>query len=65
MFVMRWTCLSLMAIRPKLSDDGPRMVHYWARETTYGFARLDETGDGDALAVVQKIDETFVRATFC
>jgi hypothetical protein len=63
LFVMRWTCLSLVAIRPILADSGD--VQYWARKTMEQFARADDTGNNDALAVAQEIDETLQKAKRC
>jgi hypothetical protein len=63
LFVMRWTCLSLVAIRPILADSGD--VQYWARTTTERFARADDTGNNDALAAAQNIDETLQKAKRC
>jgi hypothetical protein len=63
LFVMRWTCLSLVAIRPTLETDG--FLHHCAREVTESFARADDTGNNDALAVSQKIDETLQKASVC
>jgi hypothetical protein len=63
LFVMRWTCLSLVAIRPILEDN--RYVQLCARRTILGFARADETGNNDALKAVQKIDKTLQKARGC
>jgi hypothetical protein len=63
LFVMRWTCLSLVAIRPILEDN--RSVQHWARETMDWFAKEDDTGNNDALAGAQKFDETLQKASGC
>ena len=54
LFVMRWTCLSLMAIRPVLEDNLD--VRRWAKETMELFAGAYD--NNDALECAQKIDET-------
>ena len=48
LFVMRWTCLSLVAIRSILEDNWE--VRIWAGETMRSFGRADDTGNNDALA---------------
>ena len=58
LFVMRWTCLSLVAIRPILEENGD--VRKWAEETIGWFESADE--NKDALACVQKIDKTLLQA---
>ena len=65
LFVMRWTCISLVAIRPILEDN--RYVQLCARRTILGFARANETGNNDVtvLEAVQKIDETLQKARGC
>jgi hypothetical protein len=63
LFVTRWTCLSLVAIRPILEDK--QWVQYRARRTIEWFASADDTGNKDALAGVQKIDETLQKAGGC
>ena len=63
LFVMRWTCLSLVAIRLILADD--KRVQSWARETIERFARADDTGSNDTLAAAQKINETLQKAGDC
>jgi hypothetical protein len=60
LFVMRWTCLSLVAIR--LIPEDNRGVQGWATEATKSFARADDTSDKDALAAALKIDETLKKA---
>jgi hypothetical protein len=60
LFVKRWTCLSLVAIRPILEDS--QHVQIRARHTMVQFARADDTGNRDALAGAQKIHETLQKA---
>jgi len=63
-FVMRWTCLSLVAVRPILDSDQLR---------DYAQAALkwletpvdDDTGEEQALTCVQKITETLNKASCC
>jgi hypothetical protein len=62
LFVTRWTCLSLVAIRPNLADE---FVQFYVRETMEQFARADDTGKNDALATAQQIDETLQKAERC
>jgi hypothetical protein len=61
-FVMRWTCLSLVAIRPILADN--RNVQIAARRAVETFATGD-IDNHDALATAQKIDETLGKASDC
>ena len=56
LFVMRWTCLSLVAIRPILEDN--RYVQMCARKTMDWFERADDTGSNDALVAAQEVDRT-------
>jgi hypothetical protein len=63
LFVMRWTCLSLVAIRPILVDN--QRVQIWARRTMRLFADEDDAGYNDALAGAQKIDKTLQKARRC
>ena len=63
LFAMRWTCLSLVVIRPILKDEWD--VWFRAREAMDHLARADETGDHDALAGAQKIDKTLQKARDC
>jgi hypothetical protein len=63
LFVMRWTCLSLVAIRQILADN--RNVQICARQTVELFAEEDDTGNDDDLAAVQKINETLEKASGC
>ena len=62
LFVMRWTCLSLMAIRPILED---RLdVRRTARQAVESIAWIG-TGNNDALTGAQKIDKTLQKARDC
>jgi hypothetical protein len=63
LFVMRWTCLSLVAIRQALADN--ELVQFWAGHAKLLFAKQDDTGNNDALAAAQKIDKTFQKARDC
>jgi hypothetical protein len=63
LFVMRWTCLSLAAIRPILADN--RTVQDRAARAMELFADVDDTGNKDALAAAQKINETLKKASGC
>jgi hypothetical protein len=63
LFVTRWTCLSLVAIRPILADN--QQVQFWARQTRKWFATADDTGNNDPLAAAQKIDKTLEKASDC
>jgi hypothetical protein len=63
LFVMRWTCLSLLVIRPILADN--RNVQIRTRETMKWFARANDTGNESALAGAQQIDETLQKAERC
>jgi hypothetical protein len=63
LFVTRWTCLSLVAIRLILADN--QDVQIWARRTMKWFAEADDTGNKDALAAAQKINETLQKAGGC
>jgi hypothetical protein len=65
-FVMRWTCLSLMAIRPILARN--RSVQMYARMAVALLGRGDDDTNHEhrqALTVARKIDETFERAWGC
>jgi hypothetical protein len=63
LFVMRWTCLSLVAIRQTLVDNEyVERGAMWAMES---FAKADDTGNNDALAGAQKINETLWKARNC
>jgi hypothetical protein len=61
-FVARWSCLSLVAIRPILADN--QDVQFWARRAMESFASADDTGN-NALAGAQKIDGTLQKARGC
>ena len=63
LFVMRWTCLSLVAIRPTLVDNED--LKFWAGRTMIWFAEEDDTGNKDALAGAQRIDGMFHKAMSC
>jgi hypothetical protein len=63
LFVTRWTCLSLMAIRPILADN--RVMQFLARQAMKSFATADDTGNDDVLATAQKINETVRKARDC
>ena len=66
LFVMHWTCLSLVAIRPILA--GSREVRIGAMEAMEAMeltAEEDDTGNKDVLAAAQKIDETLEKASDC
>jgi Family of unknown function (DUF6535) len=63
LFVMRWTCLSLVAIRPILEDN--RYVQLCAGKTMDWFARADDTGNNDAFAAAEKVDKTLQKARGC
>ena len=63
LFVMRWTCLSLVAIRPILANNG--VVQFWARQTMESLAGTDDTGNNDALATAQKINDAVQNASEC
>jgi hypothetical protein len=63
LFVMRWTCLSLVAIRPILADN--RDVQRRATRAMILFAEEDDTGNNDALAGAQKINKTLQKASDC
>jgi hypothetical protein len=63
LFVTRWTCLSLVAIRQILADNGD--VHHRARLAVGWLAEQDDTGNNKALTGAQKIDETFKKASDC
>ena len=62
LFVRRWTCLSLVAIRPILGENLD--VQSSTGRTVESFASVD-TGNNDALAGAQKIDETLQKARDC
>ena len=65
LFVMRWTCLSILAIRRTLNDEWLTMHATWA---VMSFALLQSdygTVDERALRNVQKIDESFGKSWKC
>ena len=61
LFVIRWTCLSLVAIQPDLAHMGRGPV----TQAMKSFARGDDTGNNNALTGAQKIDETLQKASDC
>jgi hypothetical protein len=63
LFVMRWTCLSLVAIRPILEND--QRVQRCAIHAVNLFASLDDTGNCEALASARKTDEHIRKASKC
>jgi hypothetical protein len=63
LFVIHWTCLSLVVIRPILA--GNRDIPFWAGRAMESFAEADDTGNKDALAAAQKINETLQKAGGC
>jgi hypothetical protein len=62
LFVMRWTCISLVTIRPIPEDN--RHVQTWASHAMKFFTE-DDTGNDDALTRAQKIDKTIKKAMEC
>ena len=63
LFVMHWTCLSLVAIRPFLADT--QIVRIFAGQTMGSFAEEDNTGNNATLATAQKVNETLQKASGC
>jgi hypothetical protein len=63
LFVMRWTCLSLVALRSILADN--EEMQYYVGDTMERFAEEDDTGNDDALAGAQKFTETLQKARGC
>ncbi len=61
-FVMRWTCLSLVSIRPILENDEARQR---ARHAVNWIAGEDDTGNREALARARKIDGILQNASDC
>jgi hypothetical protein len=59
-FVMHWTCLSLVAIRQIL--EGNQQVEDYAESTVDSLAGKAGAGDAQALEGAQKIDKTFEEA---
>jgi hypothetical protein len=66
-FVMRWTCLSLVAIRSILEPQGLTGLGICARNAVYLLERTadDDTSEEQAVTHVQKIAETFNKAWGC
>ena len=62
LFVMRWTCLSLVAIRPILEGG---ILQDYVMLAMDRFAVADDNGNNDALASAQKIDKTLLKARGC
>jgi Family of unknown function (DUF6535) len=62
-FVIRWTCLSLTAIRPLLESD--QSLHEDARLNLERLRRRDNTGEGQAPTRTEKIIETLNKASGC
>ena len=65
-FVIRWICLSIMAIRPVLSGD--ELLRTMARDVVNSiqtFQKQDGTPDEQALKNAKKIDEYFIGAYSC
>ena len=60
-FVTRWTCLSLMAIRPILARD---LSVYAGMAVTF-LEKEDDTSHEEVMTGAQKIDETFEKAWKC
>jgi hypothetical protein len=63
LFVTRWTCLSLMAIRPIPAES--QNVQIWVERAMRWFARKDDTGNDNSLTRAQKIDETLEEGGHC
>jgi hypothetical protein len=67
LFVTRWTCLSLVAVRPTLGDN--QQVQTWAGQAMERFAEQDDTGNQVGLTGAQKINEmineTLEKASGC
>jgi hypothetical protein len=66
LFVTRWTCLSLLVIRPIL--DGNTELRYFATIAVESFSQFeneDGTDDEQAEKNAQKLDEMFERAWTC
>ena len=61
--MIRWTCLSLVALRPILADN--QNVKISVRKMIHLFADEDDTGSSHSLIVAQNIDETVQKASFC
>ena len=66
LFVTRWTCLSLVSIRPILENNKDLQGHVAAVvEALISFSMVDDTGNNDVLATTQKIDGTIRKANEC
>ena len=63
LFVMRWTCLSLVAIQQILEDN--RDVWDGVTWVMDRLAEQDDSGNNDALAGAQKVDGTVQKARDC
>jgi uncharacterized protein DUF6535 len=63
LFVMRWTCLSLVAIRQNLENND--WVQYRAMKAVDSFARRGVIGNREALAGARKIDKNLQKASEC
>ena len=63
LFVTRWTCLSLVAIRPILADN--QSVQIRAGQMTNRFAKEDDIGNNHDLTAAQNIDKTVQKASLC
>ncbi|KAH9988446.1 hypothetical protein BJV74DRAFT_839399 [Russula compacta] len=60
LFMMRWTCLSLIVIRPILEHN--TWVSRAAEAAVTSLEREEDAGDGRVLPVVQNMEETFEKA---
>ena len=63
LFVTRWTCLSLVAIRPILENN--QNVQTRVKRTMEWFAEEDDTRDNHDLTIAQTIDMTIGKASLC
>ena len=63
LFVIRWTCLSLVALRQILANNS--VVQDSAKYALKSFAKEDDTGNNDALAGARKISDTIHKAIGC
>jgi hypothetical protein len=63
LFVTRWTCLSLAAIGQVLENNV--IFRQSATLAIDSYAKADDTGDDDALAATQKMNETLKKASDC
>ena len=62
LFVMRWTCLSLVVVRSILEGN---YVQGYVRNMVDPFKRANDTGNNDPLAFAQKVEETLVEGMGC